>query len=86
MSQVFVPSSGGGLTSPVAIVDGGTGQTTSQDAMVALSSTLFQVSAVNVNWGNQTVTPPLGIPDTAANQAAILDLISILEIIGVLTP
>ena len=71
------------LSTPVSVANGGTGGTTPAEAITYLSSPAFNVSAQNVNWGAIMVTPP-AVPDAAANYAAIIELLSTLQGLGVI--
>lgn len=81
MSQVIVPYS---LVTPVTIANGGTGGISKDEAITNLSSPAFNTSAQSADWGALTVFAPVGDPDTAANQASILDIINALTTIGVI--
>jgi hypothetical protein len=52
----------------------------------SISSAAFSTSGLNVNWGVNAITPPLGAPDTASNQAAILDIIAVLNTLNITQP
>jgi len=82
MSYILTASSG--ISTPVTIANGGTGQITAPLAMTALSTATFSTSSQSADWGALGVASPVGIPDTAANQASIIDLIAALQTIGVI--
>lgn len=81
MSYILTASSS--ITTPVSILNGGTGETTAQNAMISLSSPAFENSASSVSWGVLTVAPPVGPPSDAANQAAIVSILEHLQTLEV---
>lgn len=84
MSYILFASSGGGLATPVSIVNGGTGQTTAVNALSALSTPGFSLSGQDVNWGSTTVDSPI-LPAELDNVADVVDqLILALNALGVL--
>ena len=83
MSYIMRPA-GSSLATPVSIVNGGTGQITPLDAMVALSSPAFGQSSANPAWGTTPVPPPAVPADPVENARAINDLISVLVNLGVI--
>ena len=84
LSYILFSTGGGGLTSPVGIVDGGTGETTAASALEALSTIAFANSGANVNWGSTTIDPPV-LPADLDNVADVVDqLIQGLNALGIL--
>lgn len=81
MSYILTASSG--ISTPVSIANGGTGETTATAAMTTLSSAAFQSSAVSTDWGTQTVDPSLA-PDAFENYNALNNLITALQTLGVI--
>lgn len=82
MSYILFASSGGGLATPVSIVNGGTGSDNPSGAMVNLSSPAFDVSSKAVDWGLIPITPPAA-PDPIENERAIQEIITALQTLGV---
>ena len=82
MSYILFASSGGGLATPVSIVNGGTGSDNPSGAMVNLSSPTFDISSKSPDWGLIPITPPAA-PDPAENERAIQELITALRTLGV---
>ncbi len=84
MSYILTASTGGGLPTPVRIVDGGTGSATASDAITALSSIEFNVSAQSAQWGVVAVAPPVLPPDINDIATVIDQLIAALQTVGVI--
>jgi len=80
MSYILTASSS--ISTPVSILNGGTGETTAANAMISLSSPAFQDSASSSDWGSLTVAEPT--PLVASNNAAIVALIQHLQTLEVL--
>jgi hypothetical protein len=78
MSYILT-ASGSSLATPVSILNGGTGQTTPLDALVALSTPFFGASGGNADWGQLSITPPLVPADPAENDRAIQEIIQVLQ-------
>ena len=84
MSYILTASTGGGLATPVSIANGGTNSATASDAITALTSIAFNVSAQSADWGVAAVTPPV-LPPDINDIADVLDqLIGALTAVGVL--
>lgn len=83
MSYILT-AQGSSLATPVSIVNGGTGQTTPLDAMVALSTAFFGQSSANPDWGQLPITPPVVPADPVENERAINEIIAILQQLGVI--
>ena len=83
MSYILFASSGGGLATPVSIVNGGTGSDNASGAMVNLSSPNFDASSKSVDWGLIPITPPLVPADPVENERAINEIITTLQTLRV---
>ena len=75
-------SSGGGIATPVSIVNGGTGAYNPNDAMVNLSSPAFDISSKSPDWGLLPIIPAVGA-NPHENERAINELITALQMLGV---
>jgi|APSaa5957512493_1039668.scaffolds.fasta_scaffold283694_1 hypothetical protein len=84
MSYILFASSGGGLATPVSIANGGTGQTTAEAALSALSSSAFAVSGASTSWGQANLVIPQPPYSADENGAILTDLIDALVAIGVI--
>lgn len=73
-----------GVATPVSILNGGTGQTTPLDAMVALSTAFFGQSSASPDWGQLPITPPIVPADPVENERAINEIIQALTTLGVI--
>ena len=84
MSYILFSSSGGGLATPVSIVNGGTGSDNPSGAMVNLSSAAFDISSKTPDWGLIPITPPLVPADPVENERAINEIIAVLQSLRVI--
>ena len=84
MSYILT-AQGSSIATPVSILNGGTGQSTAQAALSALSTAAFAVSGASVDWGQVNIVSPTSPFSANDNGAVLTDLIDALVQLGVLS-
>ena len=83
MSYILFNTESTPVSYPISVANGGTGETTAQGAMIALSSPAFGFSAESLDWGIQPVAAPAA-PDLGAIEFSLVELLAALQNIGII--